>query len=138
MSSRLFQEIREKMGLCYYIAASHHADDTDGLFIIRAGLEKQRWTKGLKAIYAQIAKLVDGEIIQTELDNALGNVKGKTQMGIESSDQLAHFVGMQQLFRGEVHSLEEILSFYETVTLDQLHHVAQRLADDKLYAYRIE
>lgn len=43
MSSRLFQNIREKLGLCYYIYGSHYANTADGLFIIRAGIEKERF-----------------------------------------------------------------------------------------------
>lgn len=40
MSSRLFQNIREKMGICYYISGGHYANTDDGLFMIRAGIEK--------------------------------------------------------------------------------------------------
>lgn len=43
MSSRLFQNIREKQGLCYYIGARHSAGTHDGLFMIRAGIDKERF-----------------------------------------------------------------------------------------------
>lgn len=43
MSSRLFQEIREKLGLCYYIGAGHRIDEEYGIFMIRSGLSKENF-----------------------------------------------------------------------------------------------
>jgi predicted Zn-dependent peptidase len=45
MSSVLVQEIREKLGLAYYISASHYAKSQDGVFLIRAGLDKKNFEK---------------------------------------------------------------------------------------------
>jgi predicted Zn-dependent peptidase len=45
MSSILFQELREKLGLCYYISSAHYSSEEDGLFMIRAGLDKQNFQK---------------------------------------------------------------------------------------------
>ena len=86
MSSRLFQNIREKLGLCYYIGARHSTASYDGLFFIRAGIDKSRLEFGLEHIYAEIEKFVTEGITETELENAKSYLLGKLQMGIESSD----------------------------------------------------
>ena len=99
MSSRLFQEVREKLGLCYYIGGSHHANTADGLFMIRAGIEKERFELGVEAIHREIESVVAGHISEEEYHKAQGFMTGKTQMGIESSDDLADFLGAQYLLK---------------------------------------
>lgn len=54
MSSRLFQNIREKQGLCYYIKASHMTQEDTGVFIIRAGIDKKRFDFGIEKIFEEI------------------------------------------------------------------------------------
>lgn len=98
MSSKLFQEIREKRSLCYYIHANHFESEEEGVFKIRAGVEKNRWESGKKAIYQLLAQVADGDISQHELDLALGYMTGVTAMGIDTSSQLAAFAGPQMLF----------------------------------------
>lgn len=138
MSSRLFQEIREKKWLCYYISASHSADDQDGTFLIRSGMEKQRRAEGLKAIYEQLAYIAAGDITPGELMMALGNLTGKTKVGLETSDEVAQFVGKQRLFKKQIKRMDEILAYYHEVTLEDLKRVAQKLTTDQLYTYRVE
>lgn len=72
MSSRLFQNIREKMGLCYYISGGHYANSDDGLFMIRAGMEKERFDIGMEAIYHEIAQIAQGNITMEEYEKAQG------------------------------------------------------------------
>lgn len=137
MSSRLFQNIREKLGLCYYIYGSHYANSDDGLFMIRAGIEQERLELGLDAIYQEIEKIAQGDITQAEYEKAQWFMTGKTQMGIESSDALADFLGAQQLLKWKVQSLDEILENYKKVTIEDLKAVAQNLSRDRLYTYYI-
>lgn len=137
MSSRLFQNIREKLGICYYIYGSHHANTDDGIFMIRAGIEKARLEIWLEAIYKEIENIAEGNITEKEYHKAQGFMTGKTQMGIESSDELADFLGAQQLLKWSVQTLEEILAEYDKVSLDDLKNVAKKLTRDKLYTYYI-
>ena len=138
MSSRLFQNVREKRWLCYYISASHESADKDGVFLIRAGMDKSKRTEGKNAIYHELEKIASGDITNDELQKALGNRTGKTQMGIETSDQLANFVAYQQLFKNKIESLEEILEHYQKISLDQVQAVARRLVKEKVWSYWIE
>lgn len=138
MSSRLFQNIREKQGLCYYIGASHHSDIDEGLFMIRGGMDKARFDFGIDAIYKEIADIASGNIDPQELQKALGYMSGKTQMGIESSDEMSSFIGEQYLIKGEIKTLDQILENYKKVTLDDVKKVASALEKTQLYQYHIQ
>ncbi|HMT01246.1 MAG TPA: pitrilysin family protein [Candidatus Absconditabacterales bacterium] len=138
MSSRLFQQIREKKGLCYYISASHSADSFDGLFFIKAGIEKARFEFGLQAIKEEIKKIADGDISQEEFDKAVSYMKGKTQMGIESSDECSDFIGSQYLIENKIETLDQILESYQKVTLSDLKNICHLLNEENLFIYHIE
>ena len=138
MSSRLFQQIREKLGLCYYIGARHAVADYDGMFFIKAGIDKERFDFGVEHIYAEIAKFVSDGITDSELANAQSYLEGKLQMGIESSDEMAEFVGDDMLLHGTVTTLEEVLAGYQAVTKDDVHALLPFLAKENLYMYHIQ
>lgn len=138
MSSRLFQNIREKLGLCYYIWAKHSVSSYDGLFMIRAGIDKERFEFWLEHIYAEIEKFVAEGITSQELENAKSYLLGKLQMGIESSDEMAEFVGSDLLLYQQAKSLEDIMHHYMAVTTQDIHDLLPLLAKEHLYLYYIQ
>jgi len=138
MSSRLFQEIREKRGLSYYVGSSHYSSPDDGLLLIRAGLEKQRFDWGKQAIYELLEDVKNKGISEEEYQKSLGYITGKTKMGIETSDQLADFVGEQYLLKGKIETLQEILENYKKVKQQDIQKVAEQMLEkNNLYAYWI-
>jgi predicted Zn-dependent peptidase len=139
MSSRLFQEIREKKGLCYYIHASHESDSDSGVFYISAGIEKARREFGVQAIYDEVANIVSHGISEKEYLVAQGNLAGSTQMGIETTDTLANFLGRQQLLKGYIETLDDVLQKYQAVTKEQVESCAKELlSEEKLWKYWIQ
>lgn len=138
MSSRLFQSIREKQGLCYYIKAMHISSQDTGTFLIRAGIDKARFDFGVEKIYEEIQRVANGDITQEEFDNAIGYSEGQIQMGIESSDEMASFVGNQYLIYKEIKSLEEILAKYKRLTLKDIKAIAKKLSKENLYLFYIK
>ncbi len=138
MSSRLFQEIREKLGLCYYIGARHRDDDEYGVFFIRAGLSKEQFVFGTEAIHTLLDQLVKKGLERQEFENAKSYLKGNIQMGIESSDQMTGFLASQRLIYGKILTLEEILARYEAVSLDDVHALLPMLAQEKRWSFHLE
>lgn len=138
MSSRLFQNIREKQGLCYYIKASHASQEDMGVFLIRAGIDKQRFDFGVEKIFEEIQKIADWDITQEEFDNAIGYNEGQIQMGIESSDEMASFIGNQYLIYKKIETLPEILKKYKSITLEEVKSVAKKLSKENLYMFYIK
>jgi len=138
MSSRLFQEIREKRGLCYYISWNHYNGETNWLFMIRAWIEKDRFDFGTKAIYDELQKIVDGDIKKEEFEKAQWYIKWSTQIWIETSDQMAEFIWRQYLLKKKIESLEDTLKDYEAVKYEDVIKMASMLSQDKLYMYYIK
>lgn len=138
MSSRLFQNIREKLWLCYYIGARHSVTSYDGLFMIRAGIDKERFEFWLEHIYAEIEKFVSEGITDEELVNAKSYLQGKLQMGIESSDEMSEFVGSDMLLYHECKTLEDIMKYYDAVTKEDIHALLYLLSKENLYLYYIQ
>ncbi len=138
MSSRLFQEIREKEGLCYYIHAGHGQSLDYGKFTVRAGIQKDKFDFGKEKIYAELAKASKGDITATELENIKWYIKGSLQMGMETSDEVGYFLGLQHLIYGKIESIADMLASYESVSLDQVNAVAEKLDAKNLFGYWIE
>ena len=137
MSSRLFQNIREKQGLCYYIKAQHMSNQDNGIFLIRAGIDKERFDFGLEKIFEEIARVANGDITQVEFDNAIWYNEGQIQMGIESSDEMASFLGGQFLIYNKVETLEEILKKYKALKLADIQVIASKLMRENCFLYYI-
>ncbi len=138
MSSRLFQNIREKQGLCYYIKASHMIQQDTWVFLIRAGIDKERFDFGVEKIYEEIQRIADGDITQEEFENAIGYSEGQIQMGIESSDEMAGFLGNQYLIYKKIETLPIILKKYKSLKLDDIKNVAKKLSKENLYLFYIK
>lgn len=138
MSSRLFQNIREKQGLCYYIGASHIASDYDGLFYIRAWIDKERFDFGVEKINEEIDRFATGNFTQEEFDNAIGYRIGSLQMWIESSDSLANFLWNQHLIYGRILTIDDIIKKYQEMTIDEVKKIASKLKSSMRYMYYIK
>ncbi len=138
MSSRLFQNIREKEWLCYYIKASHHSDVDSGVFLIRAWLEKWRFDFGVKKIFEELEKIANGDINQDEFAKAIWYNIWQLQMWIESSDEMANFVWTQQLLYDKIKTLDEILDIYKNIKIEDVIKVAEKLKKENLYHYWIQ
>jgi len=139
MSSRLFQNIREKQGLCYYIRAIHSSSVNHGEFIIRAGIDKERFDFGITKIYEELESIAQGNITEEEIKNAIGYNEGQLQMGIEGSDEMASFLGSQYLLYGSIETLEDILAKYKAVKKEEVSAIAQHiLSKGNLYRYHIQ
>lgn len=138
MSSRLFQNIREKQGLCYYIRAFHMTRPEFWDFIIRAGIDKERFEFGVARIFEEIENITQGTISGEEFESAIGYLSGQIQMGIESSDEMAGFIGNQYLLYGKIQTLEEILKKYKEVSFEEIREIWSLLQRDNLYLYYVQ
>lgn len=138
MSSRLFQNIRAKQGLCYYIKAGHLNSPEVGVFIIRAGISKEKFDFGVEKIFEEIERIANGDITQEEFDNAIWYNEGQIQMGIESSDEMANFVGEQFLIYNKIETLEDILKKYKALKLADIQAIATKLKRENCFLYYIK
>ncbi len=123
LSSRLFDEIRERRGLAYsvYSATSSYADT--GAWSVYAGSMPEHVGEVERLIHSEIERLVSGGITAEELDVAVGYLTGAYQLGLEDTAARMSRLGGMLITLGKVHSVEEQLARWENVTLDDAKRV---------------
>ena len=126
-SSRLFMEIREKLGLAYYVGSMTWLLSKTGMFFIRAGVSHDNLEKAVGKIMEIISDLKNNGVLEKELEDAKSFLRGQTALSLETSDQVADFFGEQELFYGKMMQPEEILEKIEKVTQDDILKVAQEI-----------
>jgi predicted Zn-dependent peptidase len=127
MSSRLFQEVREKRGLAYavYSYVISHADS--GSLVVFAGTEQKHCPEFLNIALTEMRRLKREPVAQNELESAREQLKGKLQMSLESSDSLMTRLAKNEIFLGRNQSIEEILAGYDAVRTDDIMELSRDL-----------
>jgi predicted Zn-dependent peptidase len=135
MSSILFQELREKLGLCYYISSAHYSSEEDGLFMIRAGLDKQNFQKWVDKINDILDEIVSGNISQEQLDKAKSYLLWKIKMGIETSDEMTNYILGDYLSLWKVETIDDYVKKINEISLDDIKQVVKFLSKENRYLY---
>ena len=124
MSSRLFQEVREKRGLAYsvYSFSSQHADT--GIWGVYAGCLPAKADEVLAICRDEIAKVIDGGLTDDELERGKGQLRGSIVLGLEDPSSRMSRLGKAELVYPRLEPVEEILASIEAVSHDQVREVA--------------
>ncbi len=132
MSSRLFTEVREKKGLAYDVHSYTDSLTDTGAMYIHAGVDPGRCAEALHAILDELSKLKD-YIPDTELKKARELAKGRLLMGLESSRNVAVWLGSQALLTNEILTVDDIIPLIESVSVEDMKRLATQLfAREKL------
>lgn len=127
MSSRLFQEIREKRGLVYTINSFNQALKNAGIFGIYAGTTPKELNELLPVVADEIKKMTDSYVTEVELKRAKTQIKASLLMSLESSSTTAEIIARQMLLFGRVIPTEEIVAKIEAITPAELQALAQKI-----------
>ncbi len=127
MSSRLFQEVREKRGLCYAIYAFASGLTDSGMFAIYAATSPDRADELLGVIHDELSRAADAGFGEDELARMRAQVKMGLLAGLESSGSRTEQLARQILVYGRPLSTEELIESVEKVTLDDIQRQVQRL-----------
>lgn len=133
MSSRLFTEVREKRGLCYYVKSSLEYYHDCGYLGASAGVDPKRLKEAIEATKAVFYNLANGqgeagesgEISAKELLRAQNYLKGTTLLNLEESNNVAQFYGFKQLLDDKILTPNEVISKIEAVTVKDLKRLAK-------------
>jgi predicted Zn-dependent peptidase len=127
MSSRLFQEVREKRGLAYsvYSFTSHYADT--GLVGVYAGCAPKKAREVLDICREQLHLVAASGLTQEELERGKGQMRGGLVLGLEDTGSRMSRLGKAELVYGELMTVDEILAAIDAVTLDDAHEIATAL-----------
>ena len=134
MSSRLFQEIREKRGLAYsvYSFASQYADA--GLVGMAAGTSPHNAKEVIDLMVAELAEIARDGITEEELERTIGNIAGATALALEGSEARMMRLGRAELVTGEFLDRAETLRRLRAVTSKDVHQLAAELSSGRLSA----
>ena len=123
MSSRLFEEVREKRGLAYGIGSSMHTLTDCGSLDIETGVDPGRAKQALEVILGEVSKMREG-VTEEELHDARELAKGRLLLSMEESRAVANDLAVQELFRDEISTLESRIRELDAVVLDDIRGVA--------------
>ena len=123
MSSRLFTEIREKLGLAYDIHSYVEHFRETGSFVIQAGIDPAQTGRAIKAILEQLSAARDG-IAEAELDKAREMAKGRMLLSMENSRNVAGWYGAQEVLTGKIMTIDEVTQIIENITPEDIRRVS--------------
>jgi predicted Zn-dependent peptidase len=126
MSSRLFQEVREKRGLCYTISTFHMPYSDTGLFALYAGTDEADAPELMRVVIDQIGNTTE-TLNDTEIARAKVQLKAGLLMALESSEARIGQLGRQMLAYGRPIPLEEIVRKVDAVTVDSARSAGRLL-----------
>ncbi len=129
MSSRLFQEIREKRGLAYAIGSYGRSYEDGGYFCVYGGTSPTTYEQVVELTHGEFDKVRKEGISDDELTKAKTQVRGALVLGLESMSARMNRYGDNVLSYGRVVPLEEILSNYEAVSQESIAAVAAQVLD---------
>lgn len=124
MSSRLFTEMRDKRGLCYYTHANRVGYTDRGILAISSGVGNDKLEESIEVIMNECRKLCEEEVGPKELKKSKDLIIGKNAMSIEGSDDVAMYLGMSNVKFGEPKKMAEWNSKIKKVTSKDVKKMA--------------
>ena len=131
MSSRLWQEVREKRGLCYSVYSYGAGHEDTGLFGIYTALGRETEAQALDAIKTVVTGLVQDGVTEEELSRAREQSKASVLMGLESTQSHMSHMGRSALLTGTVLTPDEIIAAYDAVTREDVLALARTIFDPR-------
>ncbi|MFF7159607.1 insulinase family protein [Streptomyces sp. NPDC008139] len=125
MSSRLFQEVREKRGLAYSVYSYTSSFADCGLFGVYAGCQPRRVPEVLKICRDELHQVAEHGLTDEEIGRAIGQLSGSTVLGLEDTGALMNRLGKSELCWGEQLSVDDLLGRIAAVTPDDVRAVAR-------------
>ena len=134
MSSRLFQNIRERQGLAYTVYSELSMYRDAGCMLVYAGTSQRNAGKVVESIARELRKLADERVTEDELRRSKDHLKGSYVLGLESTSSRMANLARQELYFNRFFSLDEMPERVENVTAEEVQALAQQFFDPKRMA----
>ncbi len=131
--SKLFQNVREKAGLAYYVFS--RLEKTKGLMLISCGIEIENYDRTLEIIRKQLESIAVGEISEQEFANTRTAILSQARLQEDSPSQLIGSI-MEGIISGKIMDQSEIINKLTRVTKEDVVRVAQQIKLDTIYFLR--
>ena len=135
MSSRLFQKVRERKGLCYSVYSFLSSYIDGGIFGIYTAAGNSNYLEAVRLILEEVEKIRQDGVTATELALTKEQAKVNVLMSLESTGVRMNRLGRNELFLGRIPSTEELIEKYEAVTTDDILSLAQKVFDPELVSF---
>ncbi len=130
MSSRLFQEVREKQGLAYSIYSYLTSHSDSGSIAVYAGTSRERFNEVIDIVLRELRRMKTDPLNREELENAKEQLKGNILLSLESSDNRMTKLAKNEIYFGRYQPLMEIVKGIDQVTPESILELSTELIDD--------
>ncbi len=137
MSSRLFQEIREKQGLVYSVSTFQNSYFDGGLFGVYAGTSAEKVEQVLELTRTIFASVRSEGIDKAELERAREHLKGSLALGMESTSNRMMRLARTELYHKRFIPLSEVIDEVDAVTMDDIRELTDWLLDPDRYTLSV-
>jgi predicted Zn-dependent peptidase len=124
MSSRLFLNIRERLGLAYDVHSFTQKHRDTGHLGVYLGVDPKKAAEAIRAVIAEMHALCDQDLADEELQRAKDFTKGRLRLDLETTNGVAFWLTYQELLIGEIRTIEDELSLVDAVTASDIRRVA--------------
>lgn len=129
MSSRLFQNVREKMGLAYAVYSFQSSYVSNGLFSVYCGTNPKNTEKAIPVIMSELRKIADEGITKEEFLRGKEQLKGAFILGQENTASIMNVYGKLMLLADEVFDLDRKLDEIKAISFDRVNHMLKQVLD---------
>jgi len=137
MSSRLFQNIRERQGLAYAVFSELNPYRDTGCLSIYAGTSLESARKVVASITREFRNLKEQSVNDEELRRAKDHLKGSLMLGLESTASRMSNLARQEMYFGKFFTLDELVESIEAVTAADVQRIAQTFFDPRQIALTV-
>lgn len=130
MSSRLFQEVREKMGLCYSIYSFNDATFETGSFQIYTAVEPNKINQTINAIANELKRMIN-TVNDSEIERAKVKLKSSMLMGMENTNYRATVNAGNFVFHGKIETPKEVIDYINSVTISDVENMLKKIISTK-------
>lgn len=131
MSSRLFQEVREKRGLAYSIYSYNGALKNAGLYVVYAGTSKENFKKVVDLTIKEFNKIKKNGITKEEMQRSKEHIKGSIVLGLESTSSRMGWLAKSEFYYNRIITIDEIFEQIDKVTHDDIINAANKYIKDE-------
>jgi len=124
MSSRLFLDIRERLGLAYDVHSFTQKHRDTGYLGVYVGVDPKKAVDAVNAVLMELRALSQTEVAEDELARAKEFTKGRLRLELETTNGVAFWLTYQELLLGQIKTIDEELTLVDAVTADDVKRVA--------------
>lgn len=137
MSSRLFQEVREKEGLAYSIYSFIESHSDSGAFVITAGTTAEKFSRVIEIVIRELQKLKKEPLSKELLAAAGEQLKGNILLSLESSDNIMSKLAKNEIYLGGYQSIEQVIAGFAAVSGETLLDLCNEIFDEDCFTLQL-